>query len=80
MYPLCYLSDGGGVRGRTQRRISQSGDSAALELGAGGVEVALTRRQTMVWPYIDNTAETEVGVVEDPPDRVRAIEGRGGTS
>ncbi len=32
------------------------------------------------WPHIDNTAETEVGVVEDPPDQVHAIEGRGRTS
>jgi hypothetical protein len=34
----------------------------------------------MGWPHIDDTAETEVGVVKDPPDQVRAIEGRGKTS
>jgi hypothetical protein len=30
-------------------------------------------------PYLDNTAQTEVRVVEDPPDQVRAVESRGGT-
>jgi hypothetical protein len=38
--PLCHLSDGGGVRGPTQRGISQGGDPAGLGLGAGWVEVA----------------------------------------
>ncbi len=56
MYPLRHLGDGGGVRGLTQRDISQGGDSTDLELGAGWVEVALTRRQTMGRPYLDNTA------------------------
>ncbi len=51
-----------------------------MKLGAGWVEVALARRQTMGWPHIDDMAETEVGVVEDLPDEVRAIEGRGRTS
>ncbi len=80
----------------TEQGISQGGDPAGLKLGAGWVEVALARRQTMGWPHIDNTAETEVGVVEDPPghrqlcsrimlartlsDQVRAIEGRERTS
>ncbi len=48
-----------------------------MKLEAGWVEVALARRQTMGWSHIDYTAETEIGVVEDPPDQVRAIEGRG---
>jgi hypothetical protein len=30
-------------------------------------------------PYLDDTAETEVRVVEDPPDQIRAVESRGGT-
>ncbi len=54
--PLRHLSDGGGVRGPTQRGISQGGDSAGLELGAGWVEVALARCQTMGWPHLDDTA------------------------
>jgi hypothetical protein len=45
-----------GVCGPTQRSISQGGDPAGLELGAGWVEVALTRRQTMGWAYLDDTA------------------------
>ena len=35
--------------------------------------------QTTFGPYLDNTAQTEVRVVEDPPDQVRAVESRGGT-
>ncbi len=34
------------------------GDPAGLKLGAGRVEVALARRQTMGWPHLDDTAET----------------------
>jgi hypothetical protein len=68
-------SDGGGVRGLTQRiSISLGGDQFGLKLGAGWVEVALARRQTMEWPHLDDTAKTEVGVVEDPPDQVHAVE------
>jgi hypothetical protein len=68
----------GGVRGPTHRGMSQGGDPAGLAVGADWVEVALARRQTMGWPHIINiTAETEVGIVEDPPDQVRAIEGEG---
>jgi hypothetical protein len=33
----------------------------------------------MGWPHLDDTAETEVGVVEDPLDQVRAVESGGGT-
>ncbi len=40
----------------------------------------LARHQTMGWHHIDDMAETEVGVVEDPPDQVHAIEGKGRTS
>ncbi len=50
-----------------------------MKLGAGWVEVALARCQTMGRPYLDNTAQTEVRVVEDPPDQVHAVESRGGT-
>ncbi len=65
------------MRGPTERGISQDGDPAGLKLGAGWVKVALARRQTMEWSHIiDDTAETEVRVVEDPPDQVRAIEGK----
>jgi hypothetical protein len=54
--PLRHLSDGGGVRGPTQRGTSQDGDPAGLELGAGWVEVALARCQTMGWSQLDDTA------------------------
>ncbi len=54
--PLRHFSDGGGARGPTQRSISQGGDPAGLELGAGWVEVALARCQTMGRPYLNDTA------------------------
>ncbi len=54
--PTPHFSDGGGVRGSTQRCISQGGDPAGLELGAGWVEVALARRQAMGRPCLDDTA------------------------
>ncbi len=44
------------MRGPTQRGISQGGDPASLELGAGWVEVVLARCQTMGWPHLDDTA------------------------
>ncbi len=55
MDPLRHLGDGRGVRGPTGRCVSQGGDPAGLELGAGGVEVALARRQTIGRPYLDDT-------------------------
>ena len=54
--PTRHFSDGGGVLGPTQRNVSQGGDPAGLEVGAGWVEVALARRQTMGRPNLDNTA------------------------
>jgi hypothetical protein len=30
-------------------------------------------------PYSHDTAQTEVRVIEDPPDQIRAVESRGGT-
>ena len=42
--------------GPTQRSVSQGGNPAGLEVGAGWVEVALARRQTMGRPYLDGTA------------------------
>jgi hypothetical protein len=54
------------------------GDPAGLELGVGGVEVTFARRLTMGRPYLDDTAGTEVRVVEDPPDQIRAVKSRGG--
>ncbi len=51
-----------------------------MKVGTGWIEVALARCQTMGRPYLDNTAQTEVRVVEDPPDQVHAVESRGGTS
>ncbi len=49
-----------------------------MELGAGWVEVALAGCQAMGRPYVDNTAQTEVRVVADPPDQVCAVESRRG--
>jgi hypothetical protein len=77
--PLRHFSDRGGMCGPTQRRIAQGGNPAGLKLEAGWVEVALARCQTMGRPYLDNTAQTEVRIVEDPPNQVRAVESRGGT-
>ena len=54
--PLRHLSDGGDVLGPTQRSVSQGGDPAGLEVGAGWVEVALARRQTMGRPNLDHMA------------------------
>ncbi len=54
--PLRHFSDGGGVRGPTQRSVSQGGNLAGLELGSGWVEVALARCRTMGRPYLDYTA------------------------
>ncbi len=44
------------VCGPTKRCVSQVGDPVGLELGAGGVEVALARRQTMERHYLDDMA------------------------
>ncbi len=51
-----HFSDGGGMLGPTRRIVSQSGDPAGLEVGAGWVEVALARRQTMGRPDLNDTA------------------------
>ena len=48
-----------------------------MEVGAGRVEVALTRGQTKAGSHPDDLAETEVGVIKDPPDQVRTIESGG---
>ncbi len=80
MDPLRHLRDREGMRGLTKRGVTQGGDPTGLELGAGRVEVALTRGQTKARSHPDDLAETEVGVIEDPPDQVRAIEGGGRAS
>ncbi len=67
------------MRGPTKRGVSQGGDPAGLELGAGWVKVALAGRQTMGRPYVNDTAQTEVRVDEGPPDQIRAVESRGRT-
>ena len=54
--PLRHFSDRGCVLGPTQRSVSQGGDPAGLEVGAGWVEVALAWRQTMGRPDLDDTA------------------------
>ncbi len=75
MDPLRHFRDRGGMGGPTKRGVTQGGDTTGLELGAGRVEVALTRGQTKVGSHPDNLAKTEVGVIEDPPDQVHATEG-----
>ena len=77
MDPLRHLRDRGGMGGPTERGVSQGGNPTGLELGAGWVEVALTRGQTKAGSHPDDLAETEVGVIKDPPDQVRAIESGG---
>ena len=77
MDPLRHFRDRGGMGGPTKRGISQGGNPTGLEVGAGRVEVALTRSQTMEGSHPDDLAYPEVGVIEDPPDQVRAIEGGG---
>ena len=47
MDPLRHFRDRGGMGGPTKRGISQCGNPTGLEVGAGRVEVALTRSQTM---------------------------------
>ncbi len=75
--PLRHLRDRGGMGGPTERGVSQGGDPTGLKVRAGRVEAALTRGQTKAGSHPDDVAETKVGVVEDPPDQVRAIEGEG---
>jgi hypothetical protein len=42
--------------GPTKRGVSQGGDPTGLEMGAGGVEVALTRCQTKAGPHLGDPA------------------------
>ncbi len=57
MDPLHHLRDRGGMSGPTKRGVSQGGDPTGLEImGAGGVEVALTRCQTKAGPHLGDTA------------------------
>ncbi len=75
--PLRHFRDRGGMGGPTGRGVTQGGNPTGLEVGAGRVEVALTRGQTKAGSHPDDLAQTEVGVIKDPPDQVRAIEGGG---
>ncbi len=68
MDPLCHLRDRGGMSGPTKRDVAQGGNPTGLEMGAGGVKVALARRQTKAGTHLGDTAQTEVGIIEDPPD------------
>ncbi len=56
MDPLRHFRDRGGMCGPTQRGVAQGGDPTGLEMGAGGVEVALTRCQTMAESHLGDTA------------------------
>ncbi len=46
----------GGMSGLTKRGVAQGGDPTGLEVGAGGVEVALTRSQTKAGSHLGDTA------------------------
>ena len=56
MDPLRHFRDRGGMGGPTKRGISQGGDPTGLEVGAGRVEVALTRSQPMEGSHPDDLA------------------------
>jgi hypothetical protein len=44
------------MSGPTKRGVSQGGDPTGLEMGAGGVEVSLTRCQTKAGSHLGDTA------------------------
>ena len=46
----------GGMSGPTKRGVAQGGYPTSLELGAGGVEVALARGQTKAGSHPDDLA------------------------
>jgi hypothetical protein len=54
--PLRHFRDRGGMGGPTKRGIAQGGNPTGLEVGAGRVEVALTRSQTMEGSHPDDLA------------------------
>ncbi len=56
MDSLRHLRDRGGIGGPTKRGVSLGGDPTGLELGAGMVEVALTRGQTKARSHPDDVA------------------------
>ncbi len=67
------------MRGSTQRSISQGGDPAGLELGAGWVTVALARSQTMGRPTSTTRHRPRSGSLKTRPIRsvpTRVGEGR----
>ncbi len=71
MDPLRHFRDRGCMGGPTKRGVAQGGDPTGLEVGASGVEVALTKGQAKVTPRAKQ--------IEDPTDQVRAVEGGGRT-
>ena len=56
MDPLRHFRDRGGMGGPTKRGLSQGENPTGLEVGAGRVEVALTRGQTMEGSHPDDLA------------------------
>ncbi len=56
MDPLRHFRDRGGMGGPTKRGVAQGGDPTGLEVGAGGVEVALTRGQMKAGSHLGDTA------------------------
>ncbi len=79
MDPLRHLSDEGDVRDPTQRSISQGEDPVGLVWGPVGSRLPSPGAKRWGGGYLDDTAQTEVRVVEDPPNQVRAVESRRGT-
>ena len=56
MAPLRHFRARGGMGGPTKRCVAQGGNPTGWEVGAGGVEVALTRGQTKVGSYLGDRA------------------------
>ncbi len=56
MDPIRHLRDGGSMCGPAKQCVSQGRDPTGLEMGTGGVEVALTSFQTKAGPHLGDTA------------------------
>jgi hypothetical protein len=54
--PLRHFRDRGGMSGPTKQGLSQGGNPTGLEMGTGGVEVALTRRQMKAGSHLGDMA------------------------
>ena len=75
MDPLRHFRDRGGMGGPTKRGISQGGNPTGLEVGAGRVEVALTRAKRwrgptpMTW-HRPRSGSSKTRPIKSVPSRV----------